>query len=264
MIKTISFKSSGLSGDVITYLAGIKQVCNDMNAKADIYLWLDQNGFLYHGASHPYGGKMLNQYAFDMLRPLIEEQLYVNSVNVWKGETIHVDLDKIREVQSGMPYGSLARWIFYKYPDMTCDLSEPWIKVYETDLNTKTKDKILINRTSRYNNGWLNYFFMEKYKDRMVFCGLPDEHEKFQKDWCFELPLLEVRHFYELAFAIASCKFFIGNQSMCFAIAEALKVPRILEVCDFAPNVIPIGKHAYDVRFQEALTFLVDKLDKEL
>jgi hypothetical protein len=159
------------------------------------------------------------------------------------------------------------------------DLSKPWINIreYEThedgDFKVHTKrlplllpshGKILINRTSRYQNGWINYYFLEKYKDHLMFTGLPDEHRQFQKDWQFELPLLEVKDFYELAVALYNCKFFIGNQSMCFSLAEAMKVPRLLEVCDFAPNVIPIGENAYDFRFQESLIFFVEKMDRNL
>jgi ADP-heptose:LPS heptosyltransferase len=49
-----------------------------------------------------------------------------------------------------------------------------------------------------------------------------------------------------MAECIASCKFFIGNQSSPFAVAEQLKVPRIVEVYPQAPNVIPTGGLAYD------------------
>lgn len=260
MQKTISFKTSGLSGDIIHYLAGIKQVCNENQAKADIFVWLDQVGFLYDGAQHPYGGKMMNQYAFDMMKPLVESQGYVNLFQVWSGQEIQVDLDKIREVKIMMPYGSLSRWIFYKYPDMTAPLHEPWLDLNNVQYQS---NDILINRTSRYRNPYISYFFLERYRPFLKFVGLEEEHKQFQDEWKFELPYIRVDNFYELADAISDCKFFIGNQSMCFAIAEALKVPRILEVCQFAPNVIPTGPGAYDFTAQEALTYLVDRLNKQ-
>jgi len=226
---------------------------------------------------HPYGSSMMNQYAFDMVRPLLLAQPYIESVEVWTGQQCYVDLDAHRTRQLGLPYGSIHRWIGYLHPDMQTDLSKPWIHINRYDNKSasliyrleeetdRVRDNyILINRTTRYNNQWLTYFSLEKYKDRLLFAGLPDEHEKFQKDWNFELPLLKVKDFYELAVAIKSCKFFIGNQSMCYAIAEGLKVPRILEVCDFAPNVIPHGENAYDMRLPGTLEYLVSKLDKEL
>ena len=42
----------------------------------------------------------------------------------------------------------------------------------------------------------------------------------------------------------------IGNMSLSFAIAEALKVPRILESCPYFPVVQPIGKNAFNFYFQ--------------
>jgi hypothetical protein len=258
MNKTISFKISGLSGDIIHYLAGVKQVCETQDAKALIYIWLNQDCMLYDGAEHPYKGKMMNEYAFNMMKPLVESQSYVESFLVWTGQDIQVDLDKIREVKINMPYGSLSRWIFYKYPDMTAPLHEPWL----TTRMQYRNERILINRTSRYRNPWISYFFLERYKDDLYFVGLEEEHKNFQEEWKFEVRYLKMQNFKELALEIASCKLFIGNQSMCFAIAEALKVPRILEVCQFAPNVIPTGPGAHDFTSQEALIYFVDKLNK--
>ena len=49
----------------------------------------------------------------------------------------------------------------------------------------------------------------------------------------------------DLAQTIAGCKFFIGNQSFSFAVAEAIKVKRVLEVCYETPNVIKLeGEHS--------------------
>ena len=45
-------------------------------------------------------------------------------------------------------------------------------------------------------------------------------------------------------------KFFIGNQSIAFPMAEALKVPRLLEAEPLFPVVQPVGKNAYDFYFQ--------------
>jgi hypothetical protein len=107
---------------------------------------------------------------------------------------------------------------------------------------------------------------MEKYRDHLMFCGTEEERDAFAKEWhfAFELQILKVANFFELAAWIACCKFFIGNQSMCFAIAEALKVPRILELCPYAQNIHPCGPYAHYFQFQKGLVYLVDKLDKEL
>ena len=58
---------------------------------------------------------------------------------------------------------------------------------------------------------------------------------------------LSFRNHLDMATAIASCKLFIGNQSSCFAIAQGLDVPRVLEVCPVCCNVPIHGRNGYDV-----------------
>ena len=259
----ILFKHGCFAGDLIYALAGIKAFCDTFNQKAVIYQWLDQPGRLYEGAEHPYGNKMMTKYAFDMLKPLIEAQPYVESFNEWKGEKVMVDLDMLRQVKSHMPYGNIVTWLPMVFAEMRPKYWKPWIdlKIHMPVLH-HTYNKILINRTSRYHGQWIDYFHLKKYESQLIFTGTKEEHETFKHDWNLELPLLEVKDFYELAVAINSCKLFIGNQSMCFAIAEALKAPRLLEVCDFAPNVHPCGEGGYYFRVPELFQYWVDKLMK--
>lgn len=273
----ILFKHGCFAGDLIYAMAGIKAFCETHNQKAVIYQWLDQQGRLYEGAQHPYGNSMMNRYAFDMLKPLIEAQPYVESFNEWKGEKVTVDLDMLRQVKSHMPYGNIVTWLPMVFAEMRPEYWKPWIhlkkpidawnpyfkivKNGETEnIGADFEDCILVNRTSRYHGQWIDYFHLKKYENRLIFTGTKEEYDTFKHEWGIELPLLVVKDFYELTIAIKTCKLFIGNQSMCFAIAEALKVPRLLEVCDFAPNVHPCGEGGYYFRVPELFKYLVDKL----
>jgi hypothetical protein len=69
-----------------------------------------------------------------------------------------------------------------------------------------------------------------------------------------------VNDFLEFARIIAGCKFFIGNQSFPYAVAEALKVNRALEVCFECPNVIPEGPNGYDFCYQPQFEKIVKQL----
>jgi hypothetical protein len=62
-----------------------------------------------------------------------------------------------------------------------------------------------------------------------------------------------VSDFLQLACALSVCKLFIGNQSMAYAIAEAIKAPRCLEICWYAPNVDPAGPNSWEHYSQSAL-----------
>jgi hypothetical protein len=261
--KTISFKFSGFSGDIVWYLGAIKQVCEDMNAKAAIYIWLNQPGKSYEGADHPYGEVMVTRYAFDMLKPLAMHQSFVASFEPWNGETITVDMDLLRQVIVGMPYGNLAHWIGMKFIDMQPDWSQSWLETGNTlNILEGTSHKIIVNRTTRFRNHNISYFFLKDYQDHVLFAGLPIEHEAFNKEWSLKTDYLQVTDFLDLARHIAACKFFLGNQSMCFAIAEGLKIPRILEVCVYAPNVHPVGQYAHYFSTQEGVVNLTAMLDR--
>lgn len=267
MNKTVTFKTSCYSGDLIYTLPGIRQSCERLEAKAEIYLWLDRQWKApYDGAQHPYATPM-NATVMQMLKPLLEAQDYIAGVYPWKGEPIAVDLDHLREnAITSMPYGSITRWPFHVWPDMQCDVSVPWIEdiPISESLYKTVGNKIIINRTSRYRNDGIHYWFLKEHQDKVIFAGLPDEHTAFCKEWELDIPLLKVNNFKELARAFRCCRFFLGNQSMCFAIAEAMKIPRILEICPYAPNVIPCGPNGYDFLHQFALDYLFKDLNSRL
>jgi len=170
----------------------------------------------------------------------------------------------LREHVVGMPYGSIHRWPFYIWPDMICDLSKPWLdavgSVGKDSFHPPAHGKILINRTSRYQNPFTSYFFLRDHQEDLLFVGMEEEHKEFCKQWGLDIPHHKVNDFWDLANSIYTCRFFIGNQSLCFAIAEGLKTPRLLEVCPYAPNVIPTGQNAYDFQQQFALEFLFNDL----
>ena len=146
------------------------------------------------------------------------------------------------------------RWYFH-LAAIHCDLNEPYVFVN----NHKTiNNKIVILRSARRQNKLINYNFLNDYKD-ILFVGLKDEYISLKK----ELPLLDYYdpiNFLELAEIIRSSKIFIGNLSFGYALAEAIKVPRLLESQPDFPLVYPNGENAYDFYFQEHFEYLFKKL----
>lgn len=120
-------------------------------------------------------------------------------------------------------------------------------------------DSIVLARSGRYNNVYLDYGFLQEYSN-LVFVGVEQEYQRLK----VSIPKLEyqpVKDFLEMAQVIAGAKFFIGNQSFPYAIAEAMKVRRVLEVCFYAPNVVIHGANGYDVYFQKHFESIVRKLN---
>ena len=85
--------------------------------------------------------------------------------------------------------------------------------------------------------------------DDLIFLGLENEFNDLKKD-IKKLEFYNCKDFLEMAQIIKNCKVFIGNLSFGYTIAEALKVPRILEAEPNFPVVQPIGKNAFDFYYQ--------------
>jgi hypothetical protein len=151
----------------------------------------------------------------------------------------------------------------YAYPDLAYDLSKSWIDLPDRDLPIidEVKDKVIINLTERYRNGHISYYFLRKFKNKLIFAGTEREYLLFVNRWGIDMPHLKVNDFLELAYAIKNCKFLLGNQSMCWGIAEAMKSPRVLELCEFAPNCMPfVGDKSYGFFHQVGVEHYVDIL----
>jgi hypothetical protein len=250
-----------LQGDLIYALAGIRHVCLQYKSTATIYLRLGATTFVHEGWDHPLKGVMLNQKSLEMLKPLLLSQKWCIAVEEWTDQPFIVDLDKSREFHTelNLPFGHIARWYFYTHPDLACDLSVPWLDVDPAE--EIPDDAIVVNRTFRYlNENYIDYSILKKFESRLIFAGLPEEHERFCLQNSLQCRILVVSDYLQLARVIRSAKLFIGNQSFCYALAEAMKVPRILEVWKNAPNVIPEGKNGFDFHFQSGLEFYLNKL----
>ena len=105
-----------------------------------------------------------------------------------------------------------------------------------------------MQRTFRYRNQFINYKFLNNYKE-IYFVGTLNEYKDLKQD-VKNLIYYDCKDFLEMAQIIKSSKFFIGNSSVGFPIAEALKTPRLLESCPYFPAALPHGKNAYDFYYQ--------------
>lgn len=271
-MKIVSILHSFPAGDLLSILPGIKQVSKDSGCKWIIYQRVNQP-YGVHGAylNAKYSifdesGEpvMMNLPTLQALRPLLLAQDYIEDFREWDGERVDFNFDLLREGTTTMPGGCINRWPMYIWPDMATDLSQPWLTIPDK-IDYRVKDTILINRTERYNNILISYRFLKKYADgeAVMFVGLPNEHEIFCKQNKLDIPRLPAKDYLEIAIALKSCKFYIGGQSSIFQVAESIKIPRILEVCNSIPNVIGSGPGFYDFLTQKALEYYVAKLFNE-
>lgn len=267
MGQTTVFLHQGSIGDCWASIPAMKEYYRKTNKKITLYLVNGIKAFYYDNAIHPTVNSsgeqvMLNETVINMMIPLFKAQPFIADCKVWSNQPVHVDLGKIRETDVNMPYGDLRKWYFYVYPDTQCDVSKPYIEVPDTDKDF-AKGKIIVTRSERYLNPLIKYHFMKRYEEDILFVGTDLEYQIFQLRYGLHVGHLKINDFLELAQALKQCKFHVSNQTQAFQISEGLKIPRILEVCRFAPNVEPIGENGYGFYAQEALEYYVAVLNGE-
>jgi hypothetical protein len=234
-------------GDIIAVMPACKKYYDITKRKVHFLQRKNVKAAYYQGAVHPTVDEngenvCINQAMFDMIKPLIDVQPYIHAFDSYEGQNVHLDFDVIREKTFvNMPNGSIQAWIFYAFPDLACDLTQPWISLPEEShpVQDQTRGKIVLNFTERYRNQITDYFFLKKHAPDLVFSGTEREHWLFCNAWQLNVPRLQVTNFLELAYALKACRFTMSNQSMLWNMCEAMQIPRILEVCRYAPNCMP-------------------------
>jgi len=251
----INISHSGNAGDVIYALPTIKRIHEITGASVNLYLRLGKPLVLSGYNAHPMGNVMLNQRMAEMLIALLKEQSYITICEIHAEQPIHIDMDYFRAGNIPLDKGNIARWCSY-VTGVSPELWKPWLSV-EPDLDYS--DKIILSRSERYRNSTINYKFLSNYPN-VLFVGVETEFNDIKKTLP-NIEWLQVSDFMELAQIVAGCKFFIGNQSFPFSLAEALKIPRILEPTFEVIDVVPEGENAYDFFFQDHLESLVSQLN---
>jgi len=238
--KNISFLHSGHLGDIIYSLPIIKKLSENHNC--NLYIQINKPMDLKY-FNHPAGNFFLNEKITNMLLPLLREQNYLKKIEIYNGQEIEIDLDLFRKIPINIQFYS-PRW-FFQLTGIHTNLEHSYLEVKP---HKNITNKIVIIRTFRARNSFINYKFLENYTN-LIFIGTFEEYEDLKK----QIPNLEYyncKDFLEMSEIIKASKFFIGNQGLGYALAEALKVPRLLEANPDFPVIFPIGPNSYDFYHQ--------------
>lgn len=172
-----------------------------------------------------------------LLRPLLEAQSYIEPIECSE-EPVDIDLVPFRRWHSStttLPMANAAEYQVQTGKPMRVDCSIPWMRV---EPDKSFEGKVIIARSPRYNNLRMDWGAIVKhYGHKLIFVGLPDEHQNFQISFG-EVPHLRVKDFMELARIIAGSSLCIMNQSSPQAVAMAVGANIIQEVDPAQPDCI--------------------------
>ena len=245
----VHFKHSGNAGDIIYAIPTMLALAGTR----DIHLHLHIDQFANYDSSinHPLGSVLLNRKMGELLKPLLLSNSQIKTCDIYDSQIVDYDLDAFRKYPLMLDRGNIARWYFLLFA-VNYDLIKAWLSVKG---DPKYNEAIVIARSHRYRAPGIDYSFIRKYKE-VFFIGLLDEFIDM-KLMIPHIKHLPVENFLLMAEIIQGSKLFIGNQSFPFAVAEALKVNRMLEVYFKAPNVTPYGDKGYDFCYQPQFEKLV-------
>ena len=160
--KELSILHSGHSGDIINALPVIKELSKTHLCNLYININKPLNNIYYN---HPGKDVFINEKIFNILLPLLKNQNFINKIDRHKSEKIDINFDIFRELPINISFDNL-RYSF-QIAGIQPDIDAPYL---EADSHDKIKNKIIVQRTFRYRNQFINYKFLNNYKE-IYFVG---------------------------------------------------------------------------------------------
>jgi hypothetical protein len=245
--KELSFLHSGRIGDLIYSLATIKELSKSHKCK--LYVQIEKPDY---GSSRKF---FISKRNGEQLLPLLRNQDFLDTVNIYKDEKIDINLNLFRDIPINRCFFE-PRWFSH-----ICGVN---INVENTYLSVKphdsVKNKIIVGRSPRYRNAYLNYKFLKNTKN-LLCIGLKEEFQDLKRE-INNLEFYDCKDFLEMAEIIKASKFYVGNMSFQYVISDALKIPRVLEASPDFPVHFPIGKDAFDAYHQNHFEKFFANLNK--
>lgn len=247
----ITFSHYGRIGDIILSLWYVKEYCQKVNQKCIYHIQTNVKVPAITQTEKTYIDPRFHliRQSAEFLKPLLQKCQFIDHVQI--GDTRPqgaINLNQFRTEGINV-YGGDLRDFYYNFGDFVLPRAfyEPIIDVQP---DFKYKDKILFTLTERYVN-CINYVKMKPFKDHIVFMGTEKEFNTFNKNQFVLDNRIVVGNMLEAAQYMKGAKGYVSNQTSFFALAEALKIPRVLfppdhmminyKVIPGPKNLLPIG-----------------------
>ena len=241
--ETLVFSHSGKIGDIVFAIPFCRAVAAAIGR--DRFAFHLKTGTVVERTRAD--GSVVHTPLFDaagagLFRPLLMRQPFVESVTISDDVPVGaLDLDLFR-LQTCLPLwgNSIANYYLPLAPWLANppDLSTPWLfGGHKIDLGKKN---IVLFLTGREPREGFSFAFLEPFRDKILFLGTAGEHEAFEKAY-FPVDHRKIADFADALDVLSSVRLAIGNQTGFFAMAEAMKIPRLLLVPDGNANNVPCG-----------------------
>lgn len=270
MTNKLVFKHSGRLGDIVYSLPLVKYLAESSGQQADYYIPCDVPSRLGRNVYHPGGELMVGPALFGFIEPLLAIQPYLRKICFVRSSELpseYVDLDRFKQCGLNLKAGLIQGW-YRKAFGVPFPIEAPWLCVPEHSRSPQAgapRFNVLIGRTTRFCNTAINYGFLDEI-EHVGFIGLPFEYDDFvSRHGLRSLHHVPINNALELAQNMLDCKVYIGNQSVNFAIADAMKIPRALEAFEPVPVASPVGGVCIEYTQTRMLgRFLSDRLGWEV
>ena len=247
-----TFSHAGRMGDLLYSLYYAKQLSNNERFKLVLHTGVSA----WDPSGRPF---LMNQADAEFVRPLLEAQGYIESVEITDEPAPGCfRLDSFRDHMRQLAGKEIRQW-YYDFSTVKLypqGFGRPVLSMPDVP---KT-DRVAICFTPRYKSA-ASGRMLNRIADKLVFIGLPEEHEAFCKK-CFPVPYHPVKNALEMLAFAASCRMFAGNVSGVFAIMECAKVPRILFKKISNNDVQPAGGEHYEARTSIDVDYILNNLYK--
>jgi len=195
---------------------------------------------------------------FKVLSSLLELQPYLSSVNLYD-KVVKIDTNLNIYRKEDLINKHLCRCHLDPFKK-EYNLSKPWI----SNIKPKYVADIVICRTKRYHDKReIDWSILKKYEDRLVFVGKEEERDLLEREYGVNAKHYWCKDGLEIAQIIKGSKLYIGNQSLGFSLAEAMKHPRILEVYYGKNNCQPNSNNGYTSLDESLIDFHLSKENRK-
>ena len=236
--KDLKLKScihSGNAGDIVYSLPTVRE----LGANHYIINLCSDRGF---------GGRNIDFSTARALAPLLLSQPYIKRVTILSSnipleyldqpmEGVDIILDRFRLHEPPKHHLALCHAMAF---GVYVNLYEKWLHV---DVEKSDKNYIVLCLSPRYRSQSKEYWLdVLSGLDNVTAIGVPEE---FHCVAGITADFVTCNDFLEMARMIQGCRLYIGNPSLPYAIAEGLKVPRMVELPTEPLNAYPIGRSGY-------------------